>query len=210
VVDGLTADLTAAGAKRIAPIAAYVWSASATVADAAKAHQGGAYVPRRRRVGEDHLGPRTDVGLFTFPDYVLRKRADTDDECLNAIRATGFSRFVIGVVGRRRRGSARDGRGFTSARTLNAKLNLLYLTAFRRDESQRHRFAQRDGTTYVSTGDIDAEWAARRKRDRPAVHRASPSTTPDRRPDAARRGRPPGEVNILIDRTRTRSHRIIM
>ncbi len=52
---------------------------------------------------------------------------------------------------------ARAGEGLTLSPTLNAKLNVLYLTAF--DETiQRHALAQRDGTTYVSTGDIDAEW----------------------------------------------------
>jgi hypothetical protein len=52
---------------------------------------------------------------------------------------------------------ARAGEGLTHSPALNAKLNVLYLTAY--DETiQRHALAQRDGTTYVSTGDIDAEW----------------------------------------------------
>lgn len=52
---------------------------------------------------------------------------------------------------------ARAGEGLTRSPALNAKLNVLYLTAY--DETiQRHALAQRDGTTYVSTGDIDAEW----------------------------------------------------
>ncbi|HTJ28320.1 MAG TPA: glycoside hydrolase family 125 protein [Candidatus Limnocylindria bacterium] len=47
--------------------------------------------------------------------------------------------------------------GLTLSPTLNAKLDRLYLTAY--DETiQRHASAQRDGTTYVSTGDIEAEW----------------------------------------------------
>jgi meiotically up-regulated gene 157 (Mug157) protein len=41
--------------------------------------------------------------------------------------------------------------------SLSAKLNTLYATAY--DETiGRHVIAQRDGTTYVSTGDIQAEW----------------------------------------------------
>jgi meiotically up-regulated gene 157 (Mug157) protein len=51
----------------------------------------------------------------------------------------------------------RAGEGLTLSPTLNAKLDRLYLTAF--DETiQRHALKQRDGTTYVSTGDIDSEW----------------------------------------------------
>ena len=52
---------------------------------------------------------------------------------------------------------ARAGDGLTLSPALNAKLDRLYLTAY--DETiQRHALAQRDGTTYVSTGDIDSEW----------------------------------------------------
>ena len=52
---------------------------------------------------------------------------------------------------------ARAADGLTLSPTLNAKLDRLYLTAY--DETiQRHTAAQRDGTTYVSTGDIEAEW----------------------------------------------------
>jgi meiotically up-regulated gene 157 (Mug157) protein len=51
----------------------------------------------------------------------------------------------------------RAGDGLTLSPTLNAKLDRLYVTAF--DETiQRHAIATRDGTTYVSTGDIDSEW----------------------------------------------------
>ncbi|MBC5804316.1 MAG: glycoside hydrolase family 125 protein, partial [Candidatus Eremiobacteraeota bacterium] len=40
---------------------------------------------------------------------------------------------------------------------LTGKLEKIYLTAF--DEAlNRHAIAERDGTTYVSTGDIEAEW----------------------------------------------------
>ena len=52
---------------------------------------------------------------------------------------------------------ARAADGLTLSPALNAKLDRIYLTAY--DETiQRHALAQRDGTTYVSTGDIDAEW----------------------------------------------------
>ena len=51
----------------------------------------------------------------------------------------------------------RAGDGLTLSPTLNAKLDVLYRSAY--DETiQRHALAQRDGTTYVSTGDIEAEW----------------------------------------------------
>ncbi len=52
---------------------------------------------------------------------------------------------------------ARAADGLTLSPALNAKLDRIYLTAY--DETiQRHALAQRDGTTYVSTGDINAEW----------------------------------------------------
>ncbi len=87
---------------------------------------------------------------------VLRKRADTDDELLNRIR-NRFLAFVLALSVVGIGVPARAGEGLTLSPTLNAKLNVLYLTAF--DETiQRHALAQRDGTTYVSTGDIDAEW----------------------------------------------------
>jgi len=52
--------------------------------------------------------------------------------------------------------------GFVAAQAnetpaLSTKLEKIYLTAF--DEAlNRHAIRQRDGTTYVSTGDIEAEW----------------------------------------------------
>jgi len=52
---------------------------------------------------------------------------------------------------------ARAGDGLPLSPSLNAKLDVLYKSAY--DETiQRHAMAQRDGTTYVSTGDIEAEW----------------------------------------------------
>lgn len=69
----------------------------------------------------------------------------------------GFLAFVLALSVVGVGVPARAGEGLTLSPTLNAKLNLLYLTAF--DETiQRHALAQRDGTTYVTTGDIDAEW----------------------------------------------------
>ncbi|HZW52657.1 MAG TPA: glycoside hydrolase family 125 protein [Candidatus Elarobacter sp.] len=51
----------------------------------------------------------------------------------------------------------RAGDGLTLSPSLNAKLDVLYRSAY--DETiQRHALPQRDGTTYVSTGDIEAEW----------------------------------------------------
>jgi uncharacterized protein len=87
---------------------------------------------------------------------VLRKRADTDDELLNRIRG----RILAVVVALSVAGTAvpaRAGDGLTLSPSLNAKLDVLYRSAY--DETiQRHALPQRDGTTYVSTGDIDAEW----------------------------------------------------
>jgi meiotically up-regulated gene 157 (Mug157) protein len=52
---------------------------------------------------------------------------------------------------------ATAGGGLTLSPPLNAKLDRIYLTAY--DEAiARHVSPQRDGTAFVSTGDIDAEW----------------------------------------------------
>jgi uncharacterized protein len=52
---------------------------------------------------------------------------------------------------------AQAGDGLTLSPSLNAKLDVLYRSAF--DETiQRHALPQRDGTTFVTTGDIDAQW----------------------------------------------------
>ncbi len=87
---------------------------------------------------------------------VLRKRADKDAELLNRI----LGRFLAVAVALSAFGTAvpvRAGDGLTLSPSLNAKLDVLYKSAY--DETiQRHALAQRDGTTYVSTGDIDAEW----------------------------------------------------
>lgn len=51
----------------------------------------------------------------------------------------------------------RAGDGLTLSPSLNEKLDRLYSTAY--DETiLRHAKVARDGTTYVSTGDIEAEW----------------------------------------------------
>lgn len=54
-------------------------------------------------------------------------------------------------------GAGISGAGAAETPVLAAKLEQIYLTAF--DEAlNRHASRQRDGTTYVSTGDIEAEW----------------------------------------------------
>ena len=87
---------------------------------------------------------------------VLRKRADTNDELLK--RSYGrITALVIAFAIVAAAAPVRAGDGLTLSPALNAKLDRIYLTAF--DETiQRHALAQRDGTTYVSTGDIEAEW----------------------------------------------------
>jgi len=87
---------------------------------------------------------------------VLRKRADMYGELLRRLLsrsiaiATAASVLTVALP-------ARAGGGLTLSPSLNAKLDRLYLTAY--DETiQRHAALQRDGTTYVSTGDIDSEW----------------------------------------------------
>ncbi len=88
---------------------------------------------------------------------VLRKRADTDDELpltriLGRIFAVPLALSLFGTAL-----PARAGDGLTLSPSLNAKLDVLYRSAY--DETiMRHALAQRDGTTYVSTGDIEAEW----------------------------------------------------
>jgi meiotically up-regulated gene 157 (Mug157) protein len=69
-----------------------------------------------------------------------------------SVSVAAFALAIAGVAV-----PVRAGDGLTLSPTLNAKLDRLYLTAY--DETiQRHALAQRDGTTYVSTGDIEAEW----------------------------------------------------
>jgi meiotically up-regulated gene 157 (Mug157) protein len=88
---------------------------------------------------------------------VLRKRADTDDELLNRIRGRFLAVAVVLSVLLGTGAPVRAGEGLTLSPTLNAKLDVLYRSAY--DETiQRHTVAQSDGTTYVSTGDIEAEW----------------------------------------------------
>jgi meiotically up-regulated gene 157 (Mug157) protein len=87
---------------------------------------------------------------------VLRKRADTYDELLNRVIGRFLALLLaLSVIGTGVPARASD--GLTLSPALNAKLDRIYLTAY--DETiQRHALAQRDGTTYVSTGDIEAEW----------------------------------------------------
>jgi len=87
---------------------------------------------------------------------VLRKRADTYGELLNRVIGRFLALLLaLSVIGTGVPARAAD--GLTLSPALNAKLDRIYLTAY--DETiQRHALAQRDGTTYVSTGDIEAEW----------------------------------------------------
>lgn len=87
---------------------------------------------------------------------VLRKRADSDDRLTN--RTLGRFLAVVVALSLLAAGApVRAGEGLTLSPTLNAKLDVLYKSAFD-DTMRQHAVAQRDGTTYVSTGDIDAEW----------------------------------------------------
>jgi meiotically up-regulated gene 157 (Mug157) protein len=88
---------------------------------------------------------------------VLRKRADTDVELLLNRILGRFLAVVVATAVVATAVPARAGDGLTLSPALNAKLDRIYVTAY--DETiQRHALAQRDGTTYVSTGDIEAEW----------------------------------------------------
>jgi meiotically up-regulated gene 157 (Mug157) protein len=88
---------------------------------------------------------------------VLRKRADTNVELLKRSIGRICSLAIVLSIAIGAAMPVRAGEGLTLSPTLNAKLDRLYLTAF--DETiQRHALVQRDGTTYVSTGDIDSEW----------------------------------------------------
>jgi meiotically up-regulated gene 157 (Mug157) protein len=88
---------------------------------------------------------------------VLRKRADTNVELLKRSIGRICALAIVLSIAIGAAMPVRAGEGLTLSPTLNAKLDRLYLTAF--DETiQRHALVQRDGTTYVSTGDIDSEW----------------------------------------------------
>ncbi len=88
---------------------------------------------------------------------VLRKRADTNVDLLKRFIGRVCALAIVLSITIGAAMPVRAGEGLTLSPTLNAKLDRLYLTAF--DETiQRHALAQRDGTTYVSTGDIDSEW----------------------------------------------------
>ena len=69
-----------------------------------------------------------------------------------AVRALGSLALVLLMLA----GTGSAGRAAETA-ALSARLETLYLTAY--DEAiNRHATVARDGTTYVSTGDIEAEW----------------------------------------------------
>ena len=87
---------------------------------------------------------------------VLRKRAATDEAVLKPNR-NQLAALIVALSVIVTALPARAGDGLTMSPALNAKLDRIYLTAY--DETiARHVVAQRDGTSYVSTGDIDSEW----------------------------------------------------
>jgi meiotically up-regulated gene 157 (Mug157) protein len=66
-------------------------------------------------------------------------------------------RGLVLAVGLVLLGGSVTGAGAAETQPLSSKLEKIYLTAF--DEAlNRHASRQRDNTTYVSTGDIEAEW----------------------------------------------------
>ena len=68
-----------------------------------------------------------------------------------------FARVLCLAVVTALLGHSVTGAGAAETQPLSSKLEKIYLTAF--DEAlNRHASRQRDGTTYVSTGDIEAEW----------------------------------------------------
>jgi hypothetical protein len=68
-----------------------------------------------------------------------------------------FARVLCLAVVAALLGHSVTGAGAAETQPLSSKLEKIYLTAF--DEAlNRHASRQRDGTTYVSTGDIEAEW----------------------------------------------------
>lgn len=92
-----------------------------------------------------NLGKRT-IGN----QNIVRRVADTVYAMLRA-RALSFILVVMLF------GWSAAGAGVTEPQSVAMTLNKIYLTAY--DEAiNRHASTQRDGTTYVSTGDISAEW----------------------------------------------------
>ncbi|MBD5635898.1 MAG: glycoside hydrolase family 125 protein [Candidatus Eremiobacteraeota bacterium] len=68
-----------------------------------------------------------------------------------------FVRILVLAVAVSLLGGSLTRAGAAETQPLSTKLDKIYLTAF--DEAlNRHASLQRDGTTYVSTGDIEAEW----------------------------------------------------
>jgi meiotically up-regulated gene 157 (Mug157) protein len=68
-----------------------------------------------------------------------------------------FARILCLAVVTALLGQSVTGAGAAETQPLSTKLEKIYLTGF--DEAlNRHASRQRDGTTYVSTGDIEAEW----------------------------------------------------
>jgi meiotically up-regulated gene 157 (Mug157) protein len=87
---------------------------------------------------------------------VLRKRADTDIELLSRIIGR-IAALLVAIALMCDAVPARAAQGLTLSPALNEKLDRLYSTAYQ-ETIMRHALRDRDGTTYVSTGDIEAEW----------------------------------------------------
>ena len=68
-----------------------------------------------------------------------------------------FARVLCLAVVAALLGHSVTGAGAAETQPLSSKLEKIYLTAFA-EALTRHASRQRDGTTYVSTGDIEAEW----------------------------------------------------
>ncbi len=86
---------------------------------------------------------------------VHRKRAERNDRVITRAFGTFLAAIVAFVFVIPTPVSA--GQGLTLSPSLNAKLDTLYSVAFQRTMVQ-HTISAHDGTTYVSTGDIEAEW----------------------------------------------------
>jgi len=84
---------------------------------------------------------------------VLRKRADGESKLMKFAMLRMMTALAVTLSC----ASAPVSAGETLSPAVSATLDQLYLTAF--DEAiSRHASQEGDGTTYVSTGDIEAEW----------------------------------------------------
>jgi meiotically up-regulated gene 157 (Mug157) protein len=91
-----------------------------------------------------------ELARFALRARLVRACTDT---LSTMFRARAFGLFIALVFF----GWASAGAGVRESSDVAATLERIYLTAY--DEAiNRHAIVQRDGTTYVSTGDISAEW----------------------------------------------------